>query len=146
MKACQQTIKEVEKALGAVVAYYPADKDPVMTDINIMVSPVSGVLSVFNDDGNTIDSRVVEEWRGSSTEGFYENVSAVVRSCIRRLRDDLGATCILQPFSFILVDDRHETIQDLEMIDEEETVTLDSNLLQGFEDDLDDFLLHLLSD
>ncbi len=146
MKASQQTIQEVEKALGAVIACYPADQDPVMTDISIMVSPATGVLSVYNDDEEAIDSRTVQEWKNSPTEGFYDRVAAAIRACIRRMRTDIQNISVLQPFSFILVDDKHETVQDLEMIDAEETTTLDGNLLEGFEDDLDDFLQHLLTD
>ncbi len=146
MKASQQTIQEVEKALGAVIARYPADQDPVMTDISIMVSPATGVLSVYNDDEEAIDSRTVQEWKNSPTEGFYDRVAAAIRACIRRMRTDIQNISVLQPFSFILVDDKHETVQDLEMIDAEETTTLDGNLLEGFEDDLDDFLQHLLTD
>ena len=146
MKASQQTIQEVEKALGAVIARYPADQDPVMTDISIMVSPATGVLSVYNDDEETIDSRTVQEWKNSPAEGFYDRAAAAIRACIRRMRADIQNISVLQPFSFILVDDKHETVQDLEMIDAEETTTLDGNLLEGLEDDLDDFLQHLLTD
>ena len=53
---------------------------------------------------------------------------------------------ILKPFSFVLIDEDHETLQDLVFIDNEETMVLDGKLIDGLTDDLDDFLQHLLEE
>jgi hypothetical protein len=53
---------------------------------------------------------------------------------------------IMRPFSFVLVDEEHETLQDLVIIDNEDTVILDGNLLEGLEEDLDNFLKELLNE
>ena len=53
---------------------------------------------------------------------------------------------ILQPFSFVLIDEDHETLQDLVIIDKEETVVLDHQLLEGFEEDLDNFFEKLMKE
>jgi hypothetical protein len=45
-----------------------------------------------------------------------------------------------------LVDDEHETVQDIMYIDNEETVILDGKLLKGMDEELEAFLRHLLED
>ena len=69
-----------------------------------------------------------------------------LRSCIENLRPSIGKMSIMQPFSFVLIDEDHETLQDLVIIDSEETVMLDSTLLDGLEEDLDAFLKQLLEE
>ena len=53
---------------------------------------------------------------------------------------------LMRPFSFVLMDDDRETLQDLYYVDNEETVILDGDLLKNLDEDLDTFLKHLLSD
>ena len=62
------------------------------------------------------------------------------------MRPQLEQMSILRPFSFVLIDEDHETVQDLVIIDNEETMVIDGNLLEGLEEELDDFLKKLLSD
>ncbi len=62
------------------------------------------------------------------------------------MRPTLEKMSILRPFSFVLIDEDHETVQDLVIIDNEETMVIDGNLLEGLEEELDDFLKKLLSD
>jgi hypothetical protein len=46
----------------------------------------------------------------------------------------------------VLIGEDHETLQDLVIIDGEDTVMLDVTLLDGLEEDLDTFLKQLLED
>lgn len=146
MKASQQTVREIEQALHNVVSRYPQGGEPVMTDINIAVSPDTGEMCMFNDDDEVLDSRVIAEWAGSPLEDFQERVAVVLRGCIRKMDAGIRGMSVLQPFSFVLVDNERETIQDLCVIDSEETMVLDGSLLQGLDEDLDNFLQHLLAD
>ena len=146
MKASQQTIQEIERSIRDAISKYPKDAEPVMTDISVMVNPETGGLTLFNDDEEVLASVIVHEWESSPMEDFYDRVASVLRGCIHHLRAEISRMSILQPFSFLLVDEDHETIQDLEMVDSEETLVLDGTLLQGLNEDLNAFLRQLLDE
>lgn len=146
MKANQQTIQQIERSLRKVIAKFPSDAEPVMTDLHLLVSPETGEMRTYNDDDEELDRCVVEEWIESPMEDFYDRTSSVLRKCIENMRQDIQKMSILQPFSFVLIDDEHETLQDIVLIDAEETMVLDCNLLEGFEEELDSFLKDLLAD
>lgn len=144
MEASKQTIQQIERALRKVIAKFPAGAEPVMTDIHLLVSNYTGEIRTYNDDDEELDRCVVEEWIKSSDEDFYEDIVPILRRCIENLRQSIEEMSIMQPFSFVLIDEDHETLQDLCIIDNEETMVLDSTLLDGFEEDLDAFLKQLL--
>ena len=75
-----------------------------------------------------------------------DEVAPILRRCIQDMRPAIEDMSILKPFSFVLIDEDHETLQDLVFIDNEETMVLDGKLIDGLTDDLDDFLQHLLEE
>lgn len=115
-----------------------------MTDIHLLVSNYTGEIRTFNDDDEELDRCIVEEWIKNPHEEFYEEIVPVLRRCIENLRPNILKMSIMQPFSFVLIDEDHETLQDLVIIDSEETVVLDSTLLNDLEEDLNAFLKQLL--
>ena len=146
MKASQQTIQQIERALRKVASRFPEDAEPLFTDIHLLVNPYTGEIRTYNDDDEELDRCVVEQWIKSPQEDFYDEVAPILRSCIEGMRPTLEKMSILRPFSFVLIDEDHETVQDLVIIDNEETVVLDGNLLEGLEEELDDFLKKLLAE
>ena len=146
MEASKQTIHQIERTLRKVIAKFPANAEPVMTDIHLLVSNYTGEIRTYDDDDEELDRCVVEQWIKSSDEAFYEHIVPILRSCIENLRPNIEKMSVMQPFSFVLIDEDHETLQDLVIIDNEETVMIDSNLLDGLEEDLDAFLKQLLED
>ena len=146
MKASQQTIHQIERTLRKVVARFPSDADPVMTDLHILVSPYTVEIRTYNDDDEELDRCVVEEWIKVPQDGFFEGVTPILRRCIEEMRSSIEEMSILKPFSFVLIDEDHETLQDLVLIDNEETLVLDNKMIDGLTDDLDDFLKHLLEE
>lgn len=146
MKASQQTIQQIERALRKVAGKFPEDAEPLFTDIHLLVNPYTGEIRTYNDDDEELDRCVVEQWIKSPQENFYDEVAPILRSCIEGMRPTLEKMSILRPFSFVLIDEDHETVQDLVIIDNEETMVVDGNLLEGLEEELDDFLKKLLSD
>ena len=146
MKASQQTIQQIERALRKVAGKFPEDAEPLFTDIHLLVNPYTGEIRTYNDDDEELDRCVVEQWIKSPQENFYDEVAPILRSCIEGMRPTLEKMSILRPFSFVLIDEDHETVQDLVIIDNEETMVIDGILLEGLEEELDDFLKKLLSD
>ena len=52
---------------------------------------------------------------------------------------------IAKPYSFVLVDDDNQPIVDLLMVDDD-TLILSEGLLEGFDEEMNEFLKHLLED
>ena len=146
MIANQQTIQQIERAIRKVAANFPKDADPVLTDIHLWVNPYTGEIRSYNDEDEELDRCVVEEWIKSPMEDFYDSVAPILRSCIENMRSVVEQMSIMRPFSFVLIDEDHETLQDLVIIDDEDTVVLDGSLLKGLEEDLDGFLKKLMEE
>lgn len=146
MEATQQTQQQIERAITKVVGKYSQLEEPVLTDIYIQVKQESGEILVYNDDDVELHRCVIEEWIGNTQEDFYSQIVPVLSQCISNMRSVVDSMQIMHPFSFVLIDEEHETVQDIIYIDNEETVILDGKLLEGKDKELEEFLRHLLED
>ena len=146
MEATQQTLQQIERAITKVAGKYSQLEEPVLTDIYIQVIQESGEILAYNDDDVELHRCVVEEWIENTQEDFYNQIVPVLSQCISKSRTVVDTMQIMRPFSFVLVDDEHETVQDIMYIDNEETVILDGKLLKGMDEELEAFLRHLLED
>ena len=146
MEATQQTQQQIERAITKVVGKYSQLEEPVLTDIYIQVKQESGEILVYNDDDVELHRCVIEEWIGNTQEDFYSQIVPVLSQCISNMRSVVDSMQIMRPFSFVLIDEEHETVQDIIYIDNEETVILDGQLLEGKDKELEEFLRHLLED
>ena len=146
MEATQQTQQQIERAITKVVGKYSQLEEPVLTDIYIQVKQESGEILVYNDDDVELHRCVIEEWIGNTQEVFYSQIVPVLSQCISNMRSVVDSMQIMRPFSFVLIDEEHETVQDIIYIDNEETVILDGKLLEGKDKELEEFLRHLLED
>jgi hypothetical protein len=61
------------------------------------------------------------------------------------MKDTIDNMSILKPFSFVLEDDDKESLAELYIVDDE-TVIIDPDLMEGLDDDLNNFLNTLLKD
>lgn len=146
MEATQQTQQQIERAITKVVGKYSQLEEPVLTDIYIQVKQESGEILVYNDDDVELHRCVIEEWIGNTQEDFYSQIVPVLSQCISNMRSVVDSMQIMRPFSFVLIDEEHETVRDIIYIDNEETVILDGKLLEGKDKELEEFLRHLLED
>ena len=146
MKANQQTIQQIERALRKIAAKFPPEKEAeIMTDIHIRVSQDTGEIRAYNDDEEELDRCVVEEWINNPDENFYQEIPPILRKCIEKLKDTVEGMSILKPFSLVLEDDDKESVAELYLVDDE-TVIIDPDLMEGLDDDLNSFLEGLLKD
>ena len=146
MEATQQTQQQIERAITKVVGKYSQLEEPVLTDIYIQVKQESGEILVYNDDDVELHRCVIEEWIGNTQEDFYSQIVPVLSQCISNMRSVVDSMQIMRPFSFVLIDEEHETVQDIIYIDKEERVILVGKLLKGKDKKLEEFLRHLLED
>jgi len=115
-----------------------------MTDIHVRVTQETGELLTFDDDDHELTRCVVEQWIDNKDDDFYEQVATVVRQCLNNQRKLVETMAILRPYAFVLEDEDRETLAELFVVDDEDTVIIDPELMKGLEDDLDNFLDHLL--
>ena len=146
MKANEQTLQQLDRAIRKIVEKFPANEEAnLMTDIHIRVTQDSGELMAFNDDDEEITRCVIEQWIENSDEDFYQQITPLCRQSIERQKEMVENMSILKPFSFVLEDDDKESIEELYLVDEE-TVIIDPDLMEGLDKDLNDFLENLLKD
>ena len=146
MKASEQTIQQIERAIRKIAAKFPPEAEANdMTDIHIRVIQETGEIRAYNDNDEELDRCVVEEWIGNTDEDFYQQVPSVIRKCIENLEDIVESMSILKPFSLVLEDEDKETVEELYLVDDE-MVIINPDLMAGLDEDLDNFLENLLKE
>ena len=144
MKATEQTIQQIDRALRKTADKFPANEEAtVMTDIHVRVSQDSGELLTFDDDDNELMRCVVEQWIENKDDDFYDSVAATLKDGIQRQKDVLDNLSILKPYSFVLENDDCEAVEELYVADDD--IAIISPLsMDSLDSDLDDFLENLL--
>lgn len=147
MEIKEQTISQIERTLKKVANKLELNvtEQKPLTDILIQVKQESGELMVFNDDDEELTRCVIEEWIENKDEDFYLQIQSVLKQAITNLKEKMENLPILKPYSFVLIGEDKETINDLYLVDDD-TIMLDGDLLKGLDKDLDEFLNHLLKD
>ncbi len=117
----------------------------VITDIHLQPNPMNGELTIMDDDDSILDQVVIEEWRDYEGKDFYKRAESLLRALLIQMKEagEFDVTAILNPFTFVLLDEDKETITDLLLIDED-TILVNEELLKGLNEELDSFLKNLL--
>ncbi len=144
MEPTPQTYQQIERAIRRMAENFPADRDAVLTDIHLQVKPTSGELLAFDDNDEELTRVVVEQWIEAKDDNFYEEAAAQICHCLEEVRQSIvERMSIMHPFSFVLQDEDGETLRDLYLVDDD-TIILNRNLLEGLDEELDQFLKDLL--
>ena len=121
-------------------------ENATVTDLYFQLDRTTGVITIFDDDDNELAQATIAEWK--------ENAQEKAASIEKTLRTELtqmqkvglfDKINILKPYSCTLVDENKESIVDLIYIDDD-TLVLDSELLQGLDEEMNEFLKHLLEE
>ena len=140
--------RQIQRALRHVAERFPQDREPVLTDIVLRVFPHSGEVRFYDDDDRELMRIVIEEWiLGSRDEEFYQKVTPILRRAISEVRQEVvEPMSVLRPFTFVMQDEDGETLTDLYIVDDQETVIISGNLLEGVDEDLDNFFMELMKE
>jgi hypothetical protein len=132
----------IQKALDK----YVSGNAQVITDIHMQVDMESGQLLISDDDDAVLAEQQIPEWESANPENFYTDAEVALKRALNQLREEgaLEAVKILKPYSFVLEDSTKETVAELLMMDEEETLFLNDELLKGLDEELNTFLKDLL--
>ncbi|MGL5958910.1 MAG: hypothetical protein ACRCZZ_10070 [Phocaeicola sp.] len=136
-------IQLIEEALSN---FANSGGDLPVTDIHLQPNSETGEFILFDDDDKELSRTIIAECAGYSDSDFYNKLEKIVRGELKVLRECglLDKVHIMKPFSFVLVDDDKETVAELLIVGDEDTLFVNDELLKGLDDELNDFLKDLL--
>ncbi|MBQ4484097.1 MAG: hypothetical protein II934_03740 [Prevotella sp.] len=144
MKATEQTLQQTERFIRKVVQKFPFNEDEaVFTDIHVRVSQDSGEMLAFDDDDREINRCVIDQWIENKDENFFDDVTATLRSELKKMSEPIDAMGIMKPFSFVLEDDEREPVAELYVADDD-TVIIGGELMEDLDQELDAFFEELI--
>lgn len=147
MKICEKSHNDILSAIRAsICSYKGAEENSAITDIHFMPKQDSGELIIFDDDDHELSHLVVSDWVDNDSDTFYADVEIDLRSILEELKEQgtFNDLSLMKPYSFVLVDEDKETVAELLLIDDEDTLLLNEELLKGLDDELNAFLKDLL--
>ena len=147
MKMSEQSRASIVSALKTALCRYTSEGDEtVVTDIHLQPNSESGELLIFDDDDQELSRTIINEWVEYESDDFYTVVEPILRAEVEALKESgkLEKLCLMKPYSFVLVDEDKETVAELLLVDEDDTLLLNDELLKGLDEELDAFLKDLL--
>lgn len=142
----EQTQQQIERFLRKLAQKFPnIDEPSFMTDLHLRVSPDSGDLMAFGDNGTEITRCVIDEWIESKNADFEENATNLLRQELLRLKDSIDNLGIMKPYGFVLENEDGENIGELYLADDD-TIIIGGDLMPGLNEELDEFLNDLIKD
>ena len=147
MKMSEQSRASIVSALKTALCRYASEGDEtVVTDIHLQPNSESGELIIFDDDDQELSRTIINEGVEYESDDFYTVVEPILRAEVEALKESgkLEKLCLMKPYSFVLVDEDKETVAELLLVDEDETLLLNDELLKGLDEELDAFLKDLL--
>lgn len=145
METTPQTLLQIERAIRKIAEKFPTEEEPTtLTDIHIRVAPETGELVAFDDDDREITRCIIEAWIDEKDEDFYDQAASLLRKSLREHSDMIDSMSILKPFSFVLENEELDMPYELYLADGD-TVIVDTDLMEGLNDDLDDFFQKLMN-
>lgn len=147
MNISEQSHAAIASALKeALKRYTSTGEESVLTDIHLHPNQESGELVVLDDDDAVLARTVINEWVNYEGDDFYAETEPLLRAEVAALKEAgvLEKLSLMKPYSFVLIDDEKETVADLLLVDDDETLFLNDELLKGLDEELDAFLKDLL--
>lgn len=136
----------LDEVLAELAKRYPAGTDnQVMTDVLIQVNTDSGQITVYDDDDNEIYSAVVQEWINDDASD-NSSIASTIRDYLTSHKERVESLSLLKPYSFLLIDEDKETISELYLVDDQLIVLDSQSLMQGLDQDLDNFFDQLMKE
>ena len=146
MSISKQSREALLDAILAITDTLGRAESATVTDLYFQVDRVTGTLTIFDDDDRELSQATIEEWKESAQEQTASVEKTLRTELVQMQKVGLfDKINILKPYSCTLVDENKESIVDLIYIDDD-TLVLDSELLQGLDEEMNEFLKHLLEE
>lgn len=144
-----QTINAIQDVIRNAVEHVPHDDDfDVITDLHLQVDTDTCTLTIADDNNIAIAQATIGELEHIDLEAQLSKLVTPLTTLLHHMAEQgqFANTHIAKPFAFVLEDKDSETIDDLYVVDDDDTIYIPGSLLQGMDQELDDFLEHLMSD
>ena len=146
MSISKQSREALLDAILSITTALGRAENAVVTDLYFQLDKKNGVITIFDDNDNELSQAAIVEWNESAQEQ-PATIEKTLRTELAQMQkvglfDKIN---ILKPYSCTLVDENKESIVDLIYIDDDMLV-LDSELLQGLDEEMNEFLKHLLEE
>lgn len=143
-----QSQGDIRLALVNAMKKYRSIDTEAITDFFVQVAFDSGDMIIYDDEDNVLAKTIIGEWADHKDEDDIDLLATIKSNIIREIVSlDKDGTfnnvMVMKPFSFVMVDDDKEVIEDLYLVDEENMI-LSSELMMGLDEDLDVFMKNLL--
>lgn len=144
MSLSRETNDRLQDVIRKMTRNYITAEETRVTDFHVKVNGETGDLTIADDDSTPLAHVHILEWEGTQDDAVFEKE---LRSVLAKMQKngDFDNLNIAKPYSFVLVDDEEKAIVDLLIIDDD-TMMLNEDLLAGFNEEMDNFLKHLLED
>ena len=144
MSLSREAKEMLQKAIEKMAKEYITAEESRVTDFHIKVNGENGDVTVSNDDGCVLARVHILEWENVHDEQLFEKElrNILVKMQKQGLFDNLN---IAKPYSFVLTDDEDLAYVDLLIVDDD-TLVLSESLLEGFDEEMNQFLKHLLEE
>ncbi len=142
-KAQSQLKSLIKKSLDMYIL--DMDSTSIITDIHLQPLQETGELVIYNDDEELVRG-TVKAFSECKDDDFYSEAESVLRNALQSLRGEafFKQLIISKPYGFVMIDEDKETLAELLIVDDEETLLLGDPLLKGLDKELDDFLDQLI--
>ena len=144
MSLSRETQEMLQNTIAKMASKYISAEESNVTDFHIRVNGENGELTILDDDDNTLARVHIIEWEGEHNEEVYEKELQKLLTKMHR-EGAFDSLNIVKPYSFVLTDEDGQSIVDLLIIDDD-TLILNDDLLEGFDEEMNSFLKKLLEE
>lgn len=146
MSISKQSREALLDAILAITDTLGRAESATVTDLYFQVDRATGTLTIFDDDDRELSQATIEEWKESAQEQTASVEKTLRTELVQMQKVGLfDKMNILKPYSCTLIDENKETIVDLIYMDDD-TLVLDSELLKGLDEEMNEFLKQLLEE
>ncbi len=144
MSLSRETQEMLQAAVKKMANNYITAEESSVTDFHIKVNRENGELTILDDDDKTLARVHIKEWED---EQEYAVIEKELQSELTKMQQQgmFESLNIAKPYSFVLTDEEDQSIVDLLIIDDD-TLMLNADLLEGFDEEMNTFLKKLLEE
>ena len=144
MSLSRETQEMLQAAIKKMASNYITAEESAVTDFHMKVNRDNGELTILDDDDKTLARVHIKEWEDEHNDAAIEKdlQSELTKMQQQGMFESLN---IAKPYSFVLTDEEDQSIVDLLIIDDD-TLILNADLLEGFDEEMNAFLKKLLEE
>ena len=146
MKLNDSSSTQLKATIRKAIGKYTVENESFVTDLYIQANPQTGTCSLIDDDDQELGHTTVKEWVAFEGDDFDQIVTDTLTTLLQEMKDagDFAKLQSIQPYSFVYVDEDKETIAELLLMDDDTLIVTDG-LLEGLDEELNEFLKDLLA-